>query len=145
MPRRARGGDRADTGLVELGRVDVVALVLFDKGRGSVVFGLGGGGRGVGLCGFVVEEREEKRRSGREEEEIRQGGKKRLPQCSLSFLFFFLTFFSAFFLAVSMDLSLRLNSLFAESVGEIRRGERDLEVREGKEKEIEHSNDRVLG
>jgi len=61
------------------------------------------------------------------------------------FLFFFLTFFSAFFLAVSMDLSLRLNSLFAESVGEIRRGERDLEVREGKEKEIEHSNDRVLG
>ena len=74
-----------------------------------------------------------------------RGGKKRLPQCSLSFLFFFLTFFSAFFLAVSMDLSLRLNSLFAESVGEIRRGERDLEVREGKEKEIEHSNDRVLG
>lgn len=44
-----------------------------------------------------------------------------------------------------MDLSLRLNSLFAESVGEIRRGERDSEVREGKEKEIEHSNDRVLG
>ena len=79
LPRRARGGDRADTGLVELGRVDVVALVLFDKGRGSVVFGLGGGGRGVGLCGFVVEEREEKRRSGREEEEIRQGGKKTSP------------------------------------------------------------------
>jgi len=89
----------------------------------------------------------------RGEAQVREGGggdqtrgeKKRLPQCSLSFLFFFLTFFSAFFLAVSMDLSLRLNSLFAESVGEIRRGERDLEVREGKEKEIEHSNDRVLG
>ena len=84
LPRRARGGDRADTGLVELGRVDVVALVLFDKGRGSVVFGPGGGGRGVGLCGFVVEEREEKRRSGREEEEIRQVGKKNVSPNALS-------------------------------------------------------------
>lgn len=136
LARRARRSDGADAGLVELGRVGILAVFLVDEGRAGIL-GLGGRGRGVGLYkgeeveeGGTSKERSEREKKREEVETEAEKGKKTTHVLPFSL---YLTFFSAFFLAVSMALSLRLNSLFCRDYcgrnNEIEKGER-------KEKEL---------